>query len=234
MQRLSVKPTLRGWWDYLIQRKYGEIYQCGDVEVHIEREHTYSPYRLLADGGCMVFLANGRPLTALLYCHIPTIIISIFFYIGICRGTFPGLTTRKELHRREGAVTPLRDRENYFRLLLCVQPILRTERENEYAVFTNSKLKWWSSFGLMRFGMLAVFLLLEELATYPLTHGKWLFGLPDKYLLLFAIVSDVVFMSLLALEHWFELKLPARCWERAYLARPRKTIGEVDDFSLPV
>lgn len=34
MQRLSVKPTLRGWWDYLIQRKYGEIYQCGIVDMY--------------------------------------------------------------------------------------------------------------------------------------------------------------------------------------------------------
>ena len=237
MQRLSVKPTLRGWLNYTNRSKNYEVYLCNDTEVHIDREYSYDVCRIWPDCGWLVFVENYKIKAALLYILamlIVRLLISAVFYIRICSGELPGLTTLKELRRQKGTAVPLRDWENYRRLLLCACPLLRTGREGEYAVRPASGWKQLRTIGLLRLGEVAILCLVTYLASYRLTGGSWIFGLSGKYLLLFAVGTDVLGILLSLLLPWLELRLFPHCWERAYLAHPRKTIGEADDPSLSV
>ena len=237
MQRLSVKPTLRGWWNYTMRSKNYEVYLCNDTEVHIDSEYSYNIRMIWPNLGWLVFLENYKIKAAILYTlvmHIVFLLISVELYIRICSGEFPGLTTLKELRRQKGTAVPLRDWENYRRLLLCICPLLRTGREGEYAVRPAGGWKQLRTIGLLRLGEVAILCLVTYLASYRLTGGSWILGLSGKYLLLFAAGTDVLDILLRLPLPWLELRLFPHCWERAYLAHPRKTIGEADDPSLSV
>ena len=237
MQRLSVKPTLRGWWNYTMRSKNYEVYLCNDTEVHIDSEYSYNIHMIWPNLGWLVFLENYKIKEAILYTlvmHIVFLLISVELYIRICSGELPGLTTLKELRRQKGTAVPLRDWENYRRLLLCICPLLRTGREGEYAVRPASLRKRMCTIGLLRLGKLAILCLVTYLASYRLTGGSWILGLSGKYLLLFAAGTDVLDILLRLPLPWLEFCLFPHCWERAYLARPKKTIGEADDPSLSV
>ena len=237
MQRLSVKPTLRGWWNYTANHKYYEVYSCNGVEVHIDRIYSYNAFMVTPFIGWIFYMNNCEYSAAWIYTFVLIIInllISAVLYIRICSGKLFGLMTLKELRRQKGTAVPLRDWENYRRLLFCACPLLRTGREGEYAVRPAGGWKKLRTIGLLRFGKLAILCLVTYLASYRLTGGSWIFGLSGKYLLLFAVGTDVLDILLRLLLPWLELRLFPHCWERAYLARPKKTIGEADDPSLSV
>ena len=235
MQRLSVKPTLRGWSNYVFGRKDDDTtYQVWNLELHIDRTYGYSLRKYSVTIGIFPYIASGINSTRIIYIFAYYVVYSLLatiFYLLICSGNLQGLTTRKSLCRLDGVATPLRNRENYLRLLFCMRPLLRTEKEGEYAILTTDRSKRRRIYGIMIFCILAIYALIHYIVIYRVLGWKGSAGVPDKYVLLCVVGTDVILNLLKLLVSGLMMHLPAHCWERAYLARPKKTIGEADDPS---